>query len=170
MSRFGATELLVDWTEVADETQKIQQVPDPLIEALNASMKVSGVVIMNALLQISWLEKYISLKAARTRSLLNEAVDNAIRNARVNEHIQLAIRTVTQRESRCYSCFLKPLIESPIELGEIPCRISSCETKPNFHCGRTRDNFNVVPFGLVRPRQVSRSPSKALSEYCAARS
>jgi cytochrome P450 len=96
---FGALQALQDWaarTASEDEgTQHSKQqqhhqhelapISDPLIQALQESLKISGLVVVLAVLNLTWIERYLNPKSGRTRKLLNEAVDNVIRNARAKE-------------------------------------------------------------------------------------
>ena len=82
---FGATKELDGWAERADEQNELEVVSDPLIQAFNESLKLTvlGIVLMT--LNYARLGKYLGRNVSRTSTLLNEAVDSVIRNARTKE-------------------------------------------------------------------------------------
>jgi cytochrome P450 len=87
---FGALQVLQDWATTAsaegeDEQLELAPISDPLIQAFQESLKISGLVIILGILNLTWIEKYLNPKSGRTRKLLNEAVDNVIRDARAKE-------------------------------------------------------------------------------------
>lgn len=83
---FGACEVLETWAERStDETNALEAVSDPLIQALHASFKITGLGLVLVFFNWVWLEKYLSRKARNTITLLNDAVDDVIRKARAKE-------------------------------------------------------------------------------------
>jgi cytochrome P450 family 4 len=86
---FGACRTLQSWAEKANSSHAraenngdLEKVPDPLIQAFAGSLMISGLGIALTLLGWQKLEKYLNRKVALTRRMLNEAVDNVIREAR----------------------------------------------------------------------------------------
>ena len=83
---FCACHTLHDWAAKASENcskeQELQATSDPLIQALNDSLKMTGLSAVLRLLNLLWLDKYLNSKAAWTEAVLNQSVDDIIREAR----------------------------------------------------------------------------------------
>jgi cytochrome P450 len=65
-----------------EEEHKIKSISDPMLHSLQASLKVSVLAVVLNLFNLTYLEKYLNRNRARTRRLLNEAVDDIVREAR----------------------------------------------------------------------------------------
>ena len=80
---FGATNGLDNWAESdnVDAEEALSNL-DPLIQAMHASMKLTFFNLVLSVMNLSWLEHYINPKEARTRNLLNSAVDSVVNKAR----------------------------------------------------------------------------------------
>jgi cytochrome P450 family 4 len=80
---FGATNGLKAWAE-SDNVNVDEAITnmDPLIQSMHASMKLTFMNLLLSILNLSWLEHYINPKEARTRKLLNDAVDAVVSKAR----------------------------------------------------------------------------------------
>jgi cytochrome P450 len=82
---FGATRMIETWAaeqNASDDADAVKESMDPLIKALQTSLKLTFTTLMLSALNMSRFEKYISKTTARTRTLLNQAVDNVIQKAR----------------------------------------------------------------------------------------
>ena len=80
---FGATNGLDSWAESGSvDVDKTATNMDPLLQAMHASMKLTLLNLMLSFMKLSWLEHYFNPKEARTRKLLNDAVDAVVSNAR----------------------------------------------------------------------------------------
>jgi cytochrome P450 family 4 len=81
---FGATNMLETWAceQNVTDADGLKVTMDPLIQAMQTSLKLTFSTLMLSALNMSRFEKYISTSAARTRTLLNHAVDDVIQKAR----------------------------------------------------------------------------------------
>jgi cytochrome P450 len=80
---FKATDGLDHWANSDDvDTEESFSSMDPLIQSMHASMKLTFLTLVLSVMNLSWLEHYINPKEARTRKLLNDAVDSVIDKAR----------------------------------------------------------------------------------------
>ena len=82
---FGAMSMLEAWAEqpnVLNASDELEHSMDPLIQSMQASLKLTFTTLFLSALNMSWLEKYVSRKTANTRALLNRAVDDIVQKAR----------------------------------------------------------------------------------------
>lgn len=80
---FGATNGIQSWAESDNvNVDEATSSMDPLIQSMHASMKLTFLNLLLSLVNLSWLEHYFNPKEARTRKLLNDAVDAVVSKAR----------------------------------------------------------------------------------------
>jgi cytochrome P450 len=78
---FQALQVLDKWAR-DDSNDELDSVSDPLVEALTNSFKVTPTAVILTILKISWPDKYLNRTSQRASTVLNQAVDSIIREAR----------------------------------------------------------------------------------------
>jgi cytochrome P450 len=78
---FQALQVLDKWAQ-DDSNDELDSVPDPLVEALTNSMKVTPTAVILTMLKVSWPDRLLNRASQRASTVLNQAVDSIIGEAR----------------------------------------------------------------------------------------
>jgi cytochrome P450 len=78
---FHALDVLDAWAQ-DDSRDELAAVSDPIVQALHDAMQTTPLAIVLILLKCAWADKFLNRKTKWACSILNQAVDNVIREAR----------------------------------------------------------------------------------------
>jgi cytochrome P450 len=121
---FGATKVFGSWArDQLDDTKEtknnaLEGTVDPFIQSMQASMKLSFITLTLSLSNMSWLEKYVNPKAARTRKLLNDAADSIIYKARQESIVATGSANTEDSSAIQHRSLLQLLFDAHLDFDE----------------------------------------------------
>jgi cytochrome P450 len=78
---FHALKVLDKWAQ-DDSHNELDSISDPLVEALTVAMKPTPTAVVFAIFKLAWADRYLNRRSERASTVLNQAVDSVIREAR----------------------------------------------------------------------------------------
>jgi cytochrome P450 len=89
---FQALRTLDNWAE-DDSRNELDSSSDPMIEALREATIPTPIAVLSVMLKVAWIDKFLNRKSRWVNTILNEAVDNVIREARKKANVDSSTTT-----------------------------------------------------------------------------